>query len=71
MTMSPSAIAGIVVMLVGGLMIGDYKGLGMSNPAVGILVTGGGFLLTCYGFFAGHSSANEGGRGKRVKDYSI
>jgi hypothetical protein len=69
--MNPTVIAGLVVFLVGSLVASDYKGLGMRDPALGILVAGAGFFIAVFGFFSGDKSGNESGPRKKVKDYSV
>jgi hypothetical protein len=63
-------VAGVVVMLIGGLMTSDYKAMGMASPAIGILVGGAGFFLAAFGYFNG-SQDQKGGSGKKLKDYSV
>ena len=67
--MSPAAIAGVVILLVGAALASDYKTFGMKNGAAGVLVAGVGFFLAVYGFLFGKVEIR--GRGRRVKDHSI
>ena len=51
--MNGTTIVGIVVMFVGGLLISDYKGMGMKDPAIG---------EPCRGRFGNHLVRHAQGR---------
>ncbi|CAN5497663.1 hypothetical protein BH11PLA2_BH11PLA2_03230 [soil metagenome] len=69
--MSGTTIFGLIVLIVGMVIAGDPKSLGMKTPSAGIAVSGIGFFIAAFGFYGATSQTNRGGSGRRIRDNSI
>ena len=64
-------VFGIFAVILGGIMVGDARMLGLKGPAVGICVVTAGVFALIYSVFGQTAGGNQGGSGRRVRDHSV
>lgn len=65
--MNVATIAGLGLMMIGGILFSGEKSLGIHNPPKGVLLIGSGFMLALYGYYDGSADEDRGPR-RRIND---
>ncbi len=65
--MNVATLAGLGLMMIGGILFSGEKSLNIHNPPMGVLLIGGGIMLALYGYYDGYSDEDRGPR-RRVSD---
>lgn len=65
--MNLSLMAGLGLMMIGGILFNGEKSLAIHNPVMGVLMIGAGFLVALYGYYEGKADEDSGPR-RRVPD---
>ena len=64
-------VFGIFAVILGGIMVGDQKMLGLKGPATGICVVTAGVFMLIYSVFGQTEGGQHGGSGRRVRDHTV
>ena len=63
-------VGGVALVLMGGILFGGEKSLGVHNPAYGVLLIGGGIMFALYSYFNDAVDRDDGPR-QRITDNSV
>lgn len=69
--MNKQLVGGIALMLIGSILFGGEKSLGIHNPAYGVMIIGAGIMFALYSYFNDTVDHDEGGPRRRVSDNSV
>jgi hypothetical protein len=68
--MNKQLVGGMALMLIGSVLFGGEKSLGIHNPVYGVMVIGAGIMFAMYSFFSDKADDDDGPR-RRVTDNSV